>query len=66
SIINTTKELSLGSSYNLSKEDDKMVNSYLDLIYGLLISDNNLENIEDNSDDSSSTSDNDNILTAGN
>ncbi|CAG8713088.1 9050_t:CDS:2 [Dentiscutata erythropus] len=45
-------------------EDDKTVDSYLDLIYRLLISDNNLENIEGDSDNSSFTSDNNDISTA--
>ncbi|CAG8663355.1 16000_t:CDS:2 [Cetraspora pellucida] len=46
-------------------ENDETIDSYLDIIYGPLIVENSLENI-DNSSDSSSTSDNDDIPTAGN
>ncbi|CAG8810135.1 6848_t:CDS:2, partial [Cetraspora pellucida] len=46
-------------------DQNETVNSYIDLIYGPLIQDNILENAKDN-DDSSSTSDDNDILTAGN
>ncbi|CAG8816419.1 367_t:CDS:1, partial [Cetraspora pellucida] len=46
-------------------DQNETVDSYMDLIYGPLIQDDILESAEDN-DDSSSTSDDNDIPTAGN
>ncbi|CAG8582526.1 10526_t:CDS:1, partial [Scutellospora calospora] len=46
-------------------EKNKTINSYMDLIYGSLLQDNILENIEDD-DNSNSISNDDDILTAEN
>ncbi|CAG8651453.1 12551_t:CDS:2, partial [Cetraspora pellucida] len=56
----------LKQMFALRTKDDETVDSYLDLIYRPLISDNNLDNIKDNSNNSSFTSDNDDFPTAEN
>ena len=45
---------------------NETLDSYLELVYGPLIPENESENVEDDASDSSSVSDDDDIPTAGN